>query len=110
MREPREPVASRLRVEPDVLEAEANRLRVIADRVRDRSHVLGSVSIGQDSFGLANMPLAAAFDQVRDSLTDQLRSHARLLAATADAVSALAREVADVDGQVACRFDGVVEP
>lgn len=105
----REPIAPRLTIEPEVLESEANRLRGIADRVTARSHALGEVSIGQDGFGLVNLPLALAFDQLRDGLSDQLRAHARLVAATADAVTSLSRDVADVDSQVASRLGGRVE-
>ncbi|GGD21666.1 hypothetical protein [Nocardioides daphniae] len=103
-------VAPRLRVEPEVLEAEANRLLAVGDRVGDRSLVLGDVSIGQDSFGLVNLPLALAFDRVRDGLVGQVGAHAKLVTALADAVTALARDMSDTDSRVACRLDGRAAP
>ncbi|QCX28555.1 hypothetical protein [Nocardioides jishulii] len=105
----REPVAPRLRIDPDVLEAEANRLRVVADAVNARGHFVGGVAIGQDSFGLLNVSLASAVDLLRDRVVDALRDQAEAVAVTADAVTALSRDMGAVDAHLAALLAGRCE-
>ena len=97
----REPIAPRLRIDPGLLLDEANRLRTVADAVTARCRSLLEVSIGQDSFGLANLHVAVALDLLRDSVVDTLRDQADAIAVTADAVTALSRDVGEVDTHLA---------